>query len=55
MSKQTFEIKALKCEKVVVFTDRAEVKRSLKVKLQKGENELVISNVSSLVDQDSVR
>ena len=52
---QLFQIKTLKCEKVVVFTDRAEVKRSLKVKLQKGENELVISNVSSLVDQDSVR
>ncbi len=52
---QSFQIKLLQCENVVVFTDRAEVKRMLKVKLEKGENELVISNVSNLIDQDSVR
>jgi hypothetical protein len=52
---QSFQIKSLQCENVVVFTDRAEVKRLLKVKLEKGENELVISNVSNLIDQDSVR
>ena len=52
---QKFQIKALPCEKVVVFVDKAEVKRSLKVKLESGENEIVISNVSNLIDQDSIR
>lgn len=56
MSKrQEFQLKTLPCDKVVVFTDRAEVKRSLKVQLDQGENELVLLNVSNFIDQDSVR
>ena len=50
-----FQLKELQCEKVVVFVDKAEVKRSFKVSLENGENELVISNVSNLIDQDSIR
>lgn len=53
--KQSFSMKDLKCEEVVVFTDRAEVKRSIKTKLAKGENEIVLNNVSSFIDQDSFR
>jgi len=45
----------LPCQQVVVFTDRAEVKRSLKAKLIKGENEIAISRVSDQIDTDSVR
>ena len=52
---QKFQIKNLPCEKVVVFVDKAEVKRSLKVKLETGENEIIISNVSNLIDQESIR
>ena len=48
-------MKDQKCEQVVVFRDRAEVKRSLKAKLVKGENEIIINNVSSFIEQDSVR
>lgn len=54
-SKQSFSIKDLKCQKVVVFTDRAEVKRVLKTKLKKGENEVTLTGVTSSIDQDSVR
>jgi hypothetical protein len=54
-NKQSFSIKDLKCEKVVVFTDRAEVKRSVKAKLNKGENEILLTNVSNMIDRDSVR
>ncbi len=50
-----YSIKDLPCEKVVVYQDRAEVKRLIKTKLKKGENELVINNVSYNIDQDSVR
>jgi uncharacterized protein (TIGR02231 family) len=52
---QKFQIKNLPCEKVVVYVDKAEVKRSLKVKLETGENEIIISNVSNLIDQESIR
>jgi hypothetical protein len=54
-NKQTFSMKELKCEKVVVFTDRAEVRRLVRTKLNKGENELLLSGVSSQIDRDSVR
>ena len=50
-----FSIKDLPCEKVVVYQDRAEIKRLIRTKLKKGENELVINNVSNNIDQDSVR
>ena len=53
--KQNFSMKDLKCEEVVVFTDRAEIKRSIKTKLAKGENEIVVNNVSSFIDHDSFR
>ena len=52
---QKFSMKDLSCDKVVVYQDRAEVKRLIKTKLIKGENELVINNVSTNIDQDSVR
>ena len=55
-SKQlTFSMKDLPCEKVVVFKDRAEVKRSVKTNLKKGENEIVINGVTNSIDRDSVR
>lgn len=52
---QTFSMKDLPCEKVVVFKDRAEVKRLVVTRLNKGENELVISGVTNSIDRDSVR
>ena len=45
-----FSIKDLPCEKVVVYQDRAEIKRLIRTKLKKGENELVINNVSNNID-----
>jgi hypothetical protein len=54
-SQHKFVMTDMPCEQVVVFTDRAEVKRSLKAKLIKGENEIVISRVSNQIDTDSVR
>jgi prefoldin subunit 5 len=52
---ETFSMKELKCDKVVVYTDRAEVRRLLRTKLKKGENELVIDSITNLIDKDSVR
>lgn len=55
VDQQTFSMKELRCEKVVVFKDRAEVKRSVQTRLHKGENEIVIIGVSNSIDRDSVR
>ncbi|CAH1799374.1 unnamed protein product [Owenia fusiformis] len=40
---------------VVVYLDRAEVCRSLKAKLNRGENEITIGQLSSSIDKDSIR
>jgi hypothetical protein len=50
-----YSIREQKCTKVVVFADRAEVGRSLKAILKKGENELIINSISSSIDKDSIR
>ncbi len=42
-------------DSVVVYQDRAEVKRRLSVYLATGENELIISDLTHCVDQNSVR
>ena len=50
-----FEAPTLKCETVVVYLDRAEVSRSLRVELNEGENEVVIKELSACIDKDSIR
>ena len=42
MNTNKFSVKDLPCESVVVYQDRAEVKRLIKTKLSKGENELIL-------------
>lgn len=54
-NKQTFSMKELPFEKVVVFKDRAEVKRLVKTRLNKGETEIVLTDVTNSIDRDSVR
>ena len=50
-----FNAPECKCESVVVYLDRAEVSRSLKVELTAGENEVVIKELSACIDKDSIR
>lgn len=52
---QNFNVINLPCKKVVVYCDRAEVKRLVKTKLKSGVNELIISNLSHFIDKDSIR
>ena len=40
---------------VVVYRDRAEVKRSVSVKLEAGENEVAVSGLTECVDKNSIR
>ncbi len=42
-------------DSVVVYQDRAEVRRRLTVHLVTGENELIISDLTHCIDQNSVR
>jgi len=50
-----YSILDCQAETVVVYLDRAEVTRSLAVKVEKGENEIVIKDIQKCVDKDSVR
>ncbi|KAI1732970.1 protein F37C4.5 [Ditylenchus destructor] len=52
---QRFEARDLPIKTVTVFTDRAEVKRTLKVTLQEGLNNIAIDNVASTIENDSIR
>ncbi len=42
-------------DSVVVYQDRAEVRRMLRVELATGENELIISDLTHCIEQNSVR
>lgn len=48
-------IHKLETTKVVVFLDRAEVTRQLTTKIGKGENEIVVKELSEYLDKESVR
>ncbi len=52
---QKFETKDLVVTEVTIYADRAEVKRLVETKLVKGRNEIIVRNVSSFIDRDSVR
>ena len=40
---------------VTVYRDRAEVKRSVRVRVEAGENEIVVSGLPECTDKDSIR
>ena len=42
-------------ETVIVFLDRAEVTRSFLTNVVKGENEIIMKNLSKYVDTNSIR
>ncbi|GMT23675.1 hypothetical protein PFISCL1PPCAC_14972, partial [Pristionchus fissidentatus] len=53
----TFSVEAsdLPTKTVVVYADRAEVKRVVTTRLPKGTNEIIIQNVSNVIERQSVR
>ncbi|VDM52357.1 unnamed protein product [Angiostrongylus costaricensis] len=50
-----FDAADLATDSVVVYPDKAEVRRVLTVALPKGTNEIVIENVSAVIERESVR
>ena len=54
-SKKEFTAKSCQIEGVTVFLDRAEVKRIIEVVLDAGENEVLLTGLPFVTDQDSVR
>lgn len=42
-------------EGVTVFLDRAEVKRTIEVVLDAGDNEVLVTRLPSVIDEDSIR
>ena len=51
----TTSVRDCAIESVVVFADRAEVRRAVPVTLAAGENEVVIYGLSSCMDTNSIR
>lgn len=54
---QAMEVAIGNCpiESVVVYQDRAEVKRALPVELPPGESEVIVSGLAECVDKNSIR
>lgn len=52
---QELEVKACSIHNVVVYRDRAEVRRTVNVSLPAGESEVTIKGLSESVDGDSIR
>ncbi len=54
---QIMEVAVRECviESVVVYGDRAEVKRAIPVSLAAGENEVVVQDLAECVDKNSIR
>ncbi|CAD6192444.1 unnamed protein product [Caenorhabditis auriculariae] len=55
ISKHEFEVRDLEIQKVVVFSDRAEIKRLARVQLNAGTNEVHVKNLTSSLLPDSLR
>uniref|UniRef100_A0A914X159 DUF4139 domain-containing protein n=1 Tax=Plectus sambesii TaxID=2011161 RepID=A0A914X159_9BILA len=55
IEQQSFDAKNLKVGGVTVYSDRAEVTRLVQATLKKGKNEVLVKNVSHMIDSDSVR
>jgi hypothetical protein len=50
-----FSAPKLPVETVVVYLDRAEVCRSFKTKVESGQSELLVKDLSQSIDKDSIR
>lgn len=54
-STKCLEARDLPTKTVIVYADRAEVKRVLDVDLVKGKNLVIVKNVSSVIERQSIR
>ena len=50
-----FDVQKCPIESVVVYTDRAEVKREVSLQLQAGESELIVEGLSVSINGESIR
>lgn len=50
-----FDVRQCRIHSVVVYTDRAEVKRLVPAQLPSGESEVVIEGLSASINGDSIR
>ena len=50
-----YDAKDLEVGGVVVYPDRTEVKRMIRVSLKKGENDVMINELPSVIDSKSLR
>ena len=53
--REVFQANKAEIHSVTVYRDRAEVKRSVRVRLEAGENEIVVSGLPACTDKNSIR
>lgn len=53
--REVFQAKEAEIHSVTVYRDRAEVKRSVRVRLEAGESEIVVSGLPACTDKNSIR
>lgn len=53
--REVFQAKEAEIHSVTVYRDRAEVKRSVLVRAEEGENEVVVSGLPECTDKNSIR
>ena len=55
LQKQSFEVKSCSVHSVVVYKDRAEVRRNVFLTLEPGDNQVLLTGLSASIDSDSIR
>lgn len=55
VSKKSFLVQECTTNSIVVYKDRAEVKREVSIAVTQGENEVTFTGLSEAVDGDSIR
>lgn len=53
--REVFQASEADIHSVTVYRDRAEVKRSIRVRVEAGENEIVVSGLPTCIDKNSIR
>ena len=53
--REVFQAKEAEIHSVTVYRDRAEVKRSVRVRIEAGENEVVLTGLPECTERNSIR
>ena len=55
LKKESYDIKSCSVDGVIVYKDRAEVRRNVFLTLEPGDNQILLTGLSASIDSDSIR